>query len=104
MLACARPRNPRRPYLRPAPPHQVGWEEEAEASLTHLLRTSLARSSKEAAVSVPPLAAAKDTQRLRKHLGLVLERLAKGARLVAPPDGAPPGRSAAAVAVPQQQG
>ncbi len=33
---------------------------------------------------VPPLAAAKDTTRLRKHVSLVLERLARGMRLVAP--------------------
>jgi Bardet-Biedl syndrome 9 protein len=49
-----------------------------------LLRSALARNSKEAAAVVPPLAAAKDTQRLRKHLSLVLERLAKGMRLSAP--------------------
>lgn len=33
---------------------------------------------------VPPLAPAKDTTRLRKHVSLVLERLARGMRLVAP--------------------
>ena len=31
---------------------------------------------------VAPLAPAKDTQRLRKHVSLVLERLAKGMRLI----------------------
>ena len=59
----------------------VGWEEQAEAALTHLLRSALARSAKEAAVEVAPLARAPDTQRLRKRLTLVLERLAKGGRL-----------------------
>lgn len=49
--------------------------------MTHLLRTALAKSVKEQAVQVAPLAPAKDTQRLRKHLSLVLERLAKGMRL-----------------------
>jgi len=53
-----------------------------EASMTHLLRTVLARNSKESAVSVGPLSAAVDTQRVRKHLSLVLERVAKGMRLV----------------------
>lgn len=63
--------------------------------MTHLLRTSLARSSKEAAATVPPLAAAKDTQRLKKHMSLVLERLAKGMRLG---EGAGAGVAAAAAA------
>jgi Bardet-Biedl syndrome 9 protein len=62
-------------------PTQVGWEEEAEAAVTHLLRTSLARNAKEAAAAVPPLAAARDTARLRRHVGLVLERLGQGMRL-----------------------
>jgi hypothetical protein len=45
----------------------IGWEEVTEAALTHLLRTALAKSSKEAAAAVAPLATAPDTQRLRKH-------------------------------------
>jgi Bardet-Biedl syndrome 9 protein len=61
---------------------QVGWEEMTEAAMTQLLRTSLARSHKDAAASVPPLGEpAQDTTRLRKHISLVLERLAKGMRL-----------------------
>lgn len=50
--------------------------------MTQLLRTSLARSQKDAAASVPPLGEpAQDTARLWKHISLVLERLAKGMRL-----------------------
>lgn len=49
--------------------------------MTHLLRSSLARSAKESAAVVPPLVTAKDTQRLRKHVSLVLERLGKGMKL-----------------------
>lgn len=60
---------------------EIGWEEEAEAAATHLLRGPLARSAKEAVVAVAPLAGAGDTARLRKHLGLVFERLGRGARL-----------------------
>jgi hypothetical protein len=37
---------------------------------------------------VAPLVAAKDTQRLRKHVSLVFERLAKGMRLKAASSGA----------------
>lgn len=48
--------------------------------MTHLLRTSLAHSAKDAATVAPPLAPAGDTARLKKHIGLVLERMAKGMR------------------------
>lgn len=65
-----------------APGLQVGWEEAAEAATTHLLRSALARSAKEAAVAVPPLAEARDAGRLKKHIGLVVERLGAGGRLV----------------------
>jgi len=68
---------------------EVGWEEHVEASMTHLLRTALAKSAKEAAVSVPPLAPSKDTSKLKKHLSLVLERLAKGMRWVLEPEDQP---------------
>lgn len=62
---------------------EVGWEEQADAAMTHLLRTSLARSAKETSAALAPLAAAKDTGRLRKHISLVLERLSRGGRLAA---------------------
>lgn len=58
-----------------------GWEEMTEAAMTQLLRTSLARSQKDAAASVPFGEPVQDTARLRKHISLVLERLAKGMRL-----------------------
>lgn len=64
-------------------PLQVSWEEMTEAAMTQLLRTSLARSAKDAAAAVPPLSRAQDTQRLQKHISLVLERLSKGMRLSA---------------------
>jgi Bardet-Biedl syndrome 9 protein len=51
--------------------------------MTHLLRSCLARSAKDAAAAVPPLAPAPDTARLKKHISLVLERLSKGMRLTA---------------------
>ncbi len=67
---------------------EAGWEEATEAAMTHLLRTCLAKSEREAAAAVPPLTAAQDTQRLRKHVALVLERLGKGMRLAADKSGA----------------
>ncbi|KAG2488148.1 hypothetical protein HYH03_013291 [Edaphochlamys debaryana] len=66
----------------------VGWEETTEAAMTHLLRTSLAKNAKEQAVQVAPLAPAKDTQRLRKHVSLVLERMGRGMRLLSANDAA----------------
>ena len=93
MRRCNRKSQQRRGYARSATPPmlactrqstlvvrawQVGWEEEVEAAMTHLLRSVLARNSKEAAALVAP----------RKHMGLVLERLAKGMRLVGPAEGA----------------
>lgn len=54
--------------------------------MLQLLRSCLAKSAKEAAVPIPPLAPAKDTSRLRKHIGLVLERLARGMRMALEPD------------------
>ncbi|GLI70845.1 hypothetical protein VaNZ11_015856, partial [Volvox africanus] len=63
---------------------EIGWEEITEAAMTHLLRTCLAKSAKEQAVQVTPLTAAKDTQRLRKHISLVLERMARGMKLLSP--------------------
>jgi Bardet-Biedl syndrome 9 protein len=61
----------------------VGWQEATEAALTQLLRTDLAKSSKEQAAALPALQPAKDCARLRKHLGLVMDRLGKGMRLAA---------------------
>jgi Bardet-Biedl syndrome 9 protein len=49
--------------------------------MTQLLRSCLARSQKDTAAVVPPLAPAQDTARLQKHISLVLERLYKGMRL-----------------------
>ncbi|GAX83403.1 hypothetical protein CEUSTIGMA_g10828.t1 [Chlamydomonas eustigma] len=65
---------------------EIGWEECVEAGMMHLLRSSLAKSSKETSVSIPMPTPAKDTSKLRKHIGLVLERLAKGMRMTLDPD------------------
>jgi hypothetical protein len=55
---------------------EVGWEEAAEAGLIHLLSSRLARTAGEAAITPAPLAAAADTARLKKHVALVVARLA----------------------------
>jgi len=60
---------------------EQGWEEITDAAMTHLLRTSLAKSAKESAVAPAPLSMPADTNKLKKHITIVCDRLAKGARL-----------------------
>ena len=58
----------------------IGWEEKTDLALTYLLKTSLSRSSKDAAVSFPALELPRDTSKLKKHISLVCDRIAKGSR------------------------
>jgi len=58
-----------------------GWEETTDAAITHLLKTCLAKSSKDQSVSIQPLSMPKDTAKLKKHIALMCERLNKGAKL-----------------------
>ncbi|KAG8442740.1 hypothetical protein GDO86_011516 [Hymenochirus boettgeri] len=61
---------------------ELGWEETVDAAVSHLLRTCLSKSSKEQALNLTsPLSVPKDTSRLKKHISLLCERLAKGGRL-----------------------
>ena len=56
-----------------------GWEEQVDASVTHLLRTTLAKSSKDQAV--PPnssLEMPAECQKLKKHIALLCDRILKG--------------------------
>ncbi|KAJ9470991.1 Protein pthb1-like protein [Diplonema papillatum] len=58
-----------------------GWEESTDAAMTHLLRTSLAKTYKEAMSLPQPLQVPPDTTKLKKHIALVCDRLAKGGSL-----------------------
>jgi Bardet-Biedl syndrome 9 protein len=60
-----------------------GWEETMDASLTYLLKTSLAKNAKESA-TLPnsALDMPSEVDSLLKHIQMVLDRLAKGARLI----------------------
>ena len=58
-----------------------GWEEMVDASITHLLRTCLSKSTKDQTVNPTPLSILQDTQKLKKHIALVCDRLSKGAKL-----------------------
>eukprot|EP00794_Sanderia_malayensis_P017473 gene17473-19220_t len=58
-----------------------GWQETTDAAITYLLKTCLAKSSKDQNVIIQPLSMPKDTVKLKKHIALMCERLNKGAKL-----------------------
>jgi Bardet-Biedl syndrome 9 protein len=55
-----------------------GWEEQTYAAMTSLLKSCLAKSSKEASVSNATIKKLTDTSKLKKHLTIVCDRLARG--------------------------
>ncbi|KAH9495744.1 Protein PTHB1 [Bulinus truncatus] len=59
-----------------------GWEETVDASITHLLRTVMAKSVKDQSVNPSPLTVPEDTNKLKKHVALFCDRIGKGAKLV----------------------
>ncbi|RUS77451.1 hypothetical protein EGW08_014789 [Elysia chlorotica] len=61
---------------------EQGWEESVDASITHLLRTVMARSAKDQSVNPSPLTTPPDTAKVKKHIALFCDRVGKGARLV----------------------
>ncbi|XP_009677988.2 protein PTHB1 isoform X2 [Struthio camelus] len=61
---------------------ELGWEETVDAAISYLLRTCLSKSPKEQAMTLTnQLCMPKDTSRLKKHITLLCDRLAKGGRL-----------------------
>ncbi|XP_031201486.1 protein PTHB1 isoform X1 [Mastomys coucha] len=70
---------------------ELGWEETVDAAIAHLLKTCLSKSSKEQALNLSSqLNIPKDTSRLKKHITLLCDRLAKGGRLCVSTDTAAP--------------
>nr|XP_023420985.1 protein PTHB1 isoform X2 [Cavia porcellus] len=70
---------------------ELGWEETVDAAVSHLLKTCLSKSSKERALNLSShLDMPKDTSRLKKHITLLCDRLAKGGRLCLSADSAAP--------------
>ena len=70
-------------YLSPEVTEQEqGWEETTNAAMVQLLRTSLAKSSRESAAVAGNLEFQGKTDKLKKHISIVCERLGTGARLV----------------------
>ncbi|XP_063089959.1 protein PTHB1 isoform X12 [Cavia porcellus] len=71
--------------------YKQGWEETVDAAVSHLLKTCLSKSSKERALNLSShLDMPKDTSRLKKHITLLCDRLAKGGRLCLSADSAAP--------------
>jgi hypothetical protein len=68
--------------------------------MTHLLRTSLAKTAKDTAGVPPPLSMPPDTAKLKKHITYVCDRLSKGSLLLRSKDkkGGAGGGAASAVA------
>ncbi|XP_051012021.1 protein PTHB1 isoform X3 [Acomys russatus] len=70
---------------------ELGWEETVDAAIAHLLKTCLSKSSKEQALNLTSqLNIPKDTSRLKKHITLLCDRLAKGGRLCVSTDAVAP--------------
>ncbi|XP_041513049.1 protein PTHB1 isoform X3 [Microtus oregoni] len=70
---------------------ELGWEETVDAAIAHLLKTCLSKSSREQALNLnSQLSIPKDTSRLKKHITLLCDRLAKGGRLCLSTDAAAP--------------
>lgn len=62
-----------------------------DAAVSHLLKTCLSKGSKEQALTLSsPLSKPRDTSRLKKHITLLCDRLAKGGRLCLSTDAAAP--------------
>nr|XP_034985952.1 protein PTHB1 isoform X1 [Zootoca vivipara] len=61
---------------------ELGWEETVDASVSHLLKTCLSKSSKDHTLTLTnQLCIPKDTSKLKKHITLLYDRLAKGGRM-----------------------
>ncbi|KAJ8320825.1 hypothetical protein KUTeg_002412 [Tegillarca granosa] len=61
---------------------EQGWEESVDTAVTHLLRTTLAKSSKDQTLNPQPLQMPEDTTKVKKHIALMCDRLSKGVRLI----------------------
>jgi Bardet-Biedl syndrome 9 protein len=58
-----------------------GWEEITFASMTQLLSTCLAKSAKESSATPQKMKFPKDTEKLKKRIVLVFDRIFKGGKL-----------------------
>jgi len=58
-----------------------GWEDGVEPAITHMLRTSLAKSGKDNVTMPHQPGVVKDVDKLKKHMSLIYDRLSKGVRV-----------------------
>ncbi|XP_014787974.1 protein PTHB1 isoform X2 [Octopus bimaculoides] len=61
--------------------HQ-GWEENVDAAITHMLRTVLAKNTKDTTINPPPFSLPSDSSKVCKHITTFCEKLGKGIKLV----------------------
>jgi Bardet-Biedl syndrome 9 protein len=69
-------------YLTPIVPCWTlgtGWAQGCDAAMAHLLRTTMSKNAKEAGAVPQPIPEAPDIMKLKKHITLVMDRVAKGA-------------------------
>jgi Bardet-Biedl syndrome 9 protein len=59
-----------------------GWEEIVDAGLMYLLRTSLAKNSKDTAFVSTQFEPLDNVEKLTKHISMVFDRISKGGRLI----------------------
>eukprot|EP00357_Protocruzia_adherens_P011183 CAMPEP_0115013974 /NCGR_PEP_ID=MMETSP0216-20121206/25762_1 /TAXON_ID=223996 /ORGANISM="Protocruzia adherens, Strain Boccale" /LENGTH=822 /DNA_ID=CAMNT_0002383545 /DNA_START=48 /DNA_END=2516 /DNA_ORIENTATION=+ len=60
---------------------ETGWEEITDASMTHLLRTCLAKNQRENATTTSTLKIPANTENLKKHITIVCDRLSNGYKI-----------------------
>jgi Bardet-Biedl syndrome 9 protein len=58
-----------------------GWEEVTNAAMTNLLRTCLAKSSKDQTTTQTSIKPLTDISKLKKHITIVCDRLSKGGKI-----------------------
>ncbi|XP_065655590.1 protein PTHB1 isoform X2 [Hydra vulgaris] len=58
-----------------------GWEEMVDVNICYMIKTCLSKGSKDQNLVLPPMKMDKDTNKLKKHLSLLWERLGKGTKL-----------------------
>lgn len=76
-----------------------GWEERLDASLAYLLMTTLAKDDKKSGTQLSSeMTIPGDTKRLRKHMKIVCDRLAKGQTIYREPELSKKSRKAAKAA------
>lgn len=61
---------------------EMGWEEITDASMCQLLKTSLAKNTKEQNITIQPIKFPKDIKKVQKHIAGVFDRLLKGGSLL----------------------